>query len=737
MTLFKITRNLFAALMFLCASVHASNPSERAEILFRICCGDLTIESAYSEEKYKDFNMCVKNLERNIKILSSPDADMGMKMGMANLLCKDPRFCHKKEYKQIGLRFFEELSLLGKYSDAQYMFSFFLLKEDDPECVKKGLKWLEISANAGETMAMNGMALNLLNSTWCEDTLENKKKGMAWLEKAAKLGCPASQSTLGRYMVRGMYVDNTKENKKKGIEWLEKAAEAGIVYAMNDLGVFLIQSGEEQKKGIEWIMKAADLGHAVSMSNLGLLMIKNKYFKDTKENKKKAVEWLEKAANAGVISSMNELGKALVGAIGCENTPENKRKGIEVFIKASDGGDAVSSFQIAYFYFTGMSVLEKDFQKAIYYFERANDKYLADDYMGFCYLKLSEYRKSLKHYELARRRGAFVSDAMIKYLESKANPQFQDRKKSKNNSKSRTIQGIQSDLDQQKIQLLQQYDSVSTQLKKLEELKVKNNYKSDAGDEVSAEELKKYRDDFVKNHKSTLANKQENISLFQDYLMNIKDKIFHQNQALSISIRMENQRKTIQDHYDAFGVLSVDEESREAKASAKKNAQLVLDQEKEKAHAKHNKSNAKKKKKKSKKTVPIATQAETKAIGPFSDTRLIVKTEADIPEAAMQKAYTILNGIRDSRTIDEVVNKLKSLDIKVDIKKISSDYAGCPEADVVYEARINNQYRVIIPFIHVKNEAIANDNNNRTPESDVTTLIYQSEIYICDPHVKQ
>ncbi|MBP6986110.1 MAG: sel1 repeat family protein [Alphaproteobacteria bacterium] len=669
---------------------------------------------------------------------------------LGNYMLKGIHFEKTKENIEKGIELLTKAAHAGRAEDMHELGIYLLNSIENgnkEENEKNGFKWLSKSSGLGYKVSFTDLGRLLLDSIGCEDTPENKKKAFDLFKKSVDEGCVTAQRYYGKCLVKSIGCDDTPENQKKGLEILTQRANAGCLPSKHVLAECLIKAvgckdtPENQEKGRKFMSELARDGHPASQVFVGIMLLEADGFEDTIENKQKGLAWIVKYVEQADLQTQVNFSLNYISDPEYDSFPELNERVISILINAADKGNHLAALYVAAGYMNGAYRFKKDISKSLQYFIKANHVYYLQDHIAFCYLKLLDYRNALKYYILAKEQGITVSDATLQYLESKANPQLQDRKKSKNSSKSLTIQGIKEGLDQQKSLLLQQYNAVCANLKKLEELKAKNKYTSDSGDEVSANELETYKKDFLYNHnnqKSSASDKNANITLFQNYLINIKDRIFRQNQGIEVKIRISSQIKSINETRPPFDISSIGEESRKARAEVKKNAKHLLEQEKEKAHAKHNKSNAKKKKKRAKKPVVIETKTEIKDNGPFSDTRLVEKTGAVIPPAAMENAYLILNAVRQSRDINDVLKNLKQLEIKASLTKLSSlEYAGCPEADAAYEVRINDQYRIIIPFIKVRNEVIANDNNNRNSETTDKELIYRSEIYICDPHVKQ
>jgi uncharacterized protein len=120
--------------------------------------------------------------------------------------------------KKEGMPFIKKSALQGYYKAQYYMG---LLTEG----IDQKIKWYELAARQGYTVAMTSLGDSLL--------AENKiKEAKSWYKKAAKLGSSSACNLLGIYYMQGLH---EPIDMKKAIYWFEKSAKLGNDFANNQL----------------------------------------------------------------------------------------------------------------------------------------------------------------------------------------------------------------------------------------------------------------------------------------------------------------------------------------------------------------------------------------------------------------------------------------------------------------------------------------------------------------------
>ena len=215
-------------------------------------------------------------------------------------------------------------------------------------------------------------------------------------------------------------------NHAKAVQYYLKAAEAGHVLAQYQMGT-IYESGAGAEKdyamAYKWYEKAAMQGHTEAAYKMGKAYTEGVHrIKD----KARALDWYRRAALKGCIAVQYELGKEkylvkeykdaltwLQTAVNHGNLPANYYLGVMYYhgwgvIKDFDRSFAYFSnagtfsgtyYFMGMFYYYGYGKLNKNLNKAFWYFRRYEDvnpdKY-AEYYLGLCYKNGYGTEKSLQ-----------------------------------------------------------------------------------------------------------------------------------------------------------------------------------------------------------------------------------------------------------------------------------------------------------------------------------------------------
>lgn len=303
----------------------------------------------------------------------------------------------------------------------------------------KAKEYLEMAAEAGNTYAMNRLAMIYID----EGNIEMLPKAIDYLTKAATKGknCMA-QYTLGNIYSSDKY---GMQDMDKAIYWYEKAESGGNEFASYKLGkiylgakdyvnavkhlemcnnkyayyslakIYLDETNEmfNPEKGIGYMEKAAEEGNQFAMYRMGNIYYQGTY---TEKDIDKAVYWYEKAENSG-----NEYASFRLGKIYYEQ--KDYEKAISHFEKC-DNDNAL--------YLMGKMYLDKDSnifnsEKGIGYMLEAAEKgnQYAQVNMGLLYLKgdvVKPHRdKAREWFETARDNGSEFARQILSDWNRKGN----------------------------------------------------------------------------------------------------------------------------------------------------------------------------------------------------------------------------------------------------------------------------------------------------------------------------
>lgn len=240
---------------------------------------------------------------------------------------------------------------------------------------KKALKYLERATSERDAEAFVELGkLHLKMSSILTEADARTKAEDAWT-RADGLGSVEAAYRIGRLYCQAGYV---ARNRDKAEFWYKRAADKGYAPAQYELGDLYLHKYEGRaKESFELMKKAAEGGVAEAYETLG-----NFYaFSDLgMADNDKAIAAFSAAANAGITSAMTMLASFYI------DNGEAK-KGIAAYEQAAEKGDRIAMALLGDSYYSG-DVVERDYDKAFYWYNRAADKYYPHTFFGVarCYL---------------------------------------------------------------------------------------------------------------------------------------------------------------------------------------------------------------------------------------------------------------------------------------------------------------------------------------------------------------
>lgn len=282
-----------------------------------------------------------------------------------------------------------------------------------------GKEYLEMSAEAGNTYAMNKLAMIYLD----EGNEEQLPKAIEYLNIAATKG----NNSMAQYTLGNIYSAENYGMKdiQTAINWYSKAEKAGNEFASYKLGKIYLQNEDYNNaiehlklcnnkyayyslskiyldkelevynldEGIKYLEMAANEGNEFASYRLGKIYNSDEY---GMQDIDKAIYWYEKAENAGNEFASYNLGKiyyeqgdynqAILKFEKCQNefayyyigkiyldkdgTVFNPDKGIEYMLKSAEMGNQYAELSLGFIYLKG-EVVQRDKAVAKEWFEKA------------------------------------------------------------------------------------------------------------------------------------------------------------------------------------------------------------------------------------------------------------------------------------------------------------------------------------------------------------------------------
>ncbi len=233
---------------------------------------------------------------------------------------------------------------------------------------KKALKYLERAAALKNAEAYVELG-KLYENNGDTENAEN-----VWM-KADGLGNAEAAYLIGRLYCHAGYA---ARNRDKAEFWYKRAADKNFAPAQYELGdIYLHRYDDREKEGFEWIKKAAEGGVAEAYETLGNLYA---FSRIGLADNLKAVAAFSTAAKAGITSA-----STMLGAFYIDNGETDK--GISAYKQAAEKGDQIAMALLGDMYYKGDCV-ERDYDKAFYWFSREADKNYPHTFFGVarCYL---------------------------------------------------------------------------------------------------------------------------------------------------------------------------------------------------------------------------------------------------------------------------------------------------------------------------------------------------------------
>lgn len=304
-----------------------------------------------------------------------------------------------------------------KKSNSTYVLTWhakFLMNEDNEIFdydLNKGIDILEKIKDRKDAGTCLGV-LGLMYLDGNDKIKPDNEKGIALIKKGFERGKSYCALIMGDFYRFGLH--GIKQDIDKSIEWYKKGVEANQVNCMIKLSeIYFVEKSDtilgrycNPNQGIKLLKKAMKHGSGKAYNRMGYIYYNGEY---VEKNDEKAFDCYKKATELNSSDGAYNLGHAYINGTGCE---KNVNKGIETWTKAADlgnagaannlfcyyyshefgnpnqdlekakkyllqaanGGDIIGCGNIAYHYYHGSDLFEKNESQAFLYMKKAADQ---------------------------------------------------------------------------------------------------------------------------------------------------------------------------------------------------------------------------------------------------------------------------------------------------------------------------------------------------------------------------
>lgn len=203
----------------------------------------------------------------------------------------------------------------------------------------------------------------IIDTAWDFHDSGDFDKAFALCLPVAKEGFAPAQNLMGVLYANGRGVE---KDINAAIEWYKKAAASDYRAALFNLGR-IYDMGQDVPRDLEqahhWHLKAAKAGNSKSMARVAEMFGKGE---GTAENQEQAISWLVKAAQNGYKPADMQLDMMFINKAAEQYAylmfPYMEQK--------AAGGDINAQGFVAAAYHHGMPNIERDLDKAVYWYEK-------------------------------------------------------------------------------------------------------------------------------------------------------------------------------------------------------------------------------------------------------------------------------------------------------------------------------------------------------------------------------
>ncbi|MDX8387725.1 MAG: SEL1-like repeat protein [Ghiorsea sp.] len=215
----------------------------------------------------------------------------------------------------------------------------------------KSVYWLQESAKAGVTSAMNGLGLAYMNG---QGLKQNDAEALVWFRKADQLGDRYAYQNAARLCSEGRALSSYCQTAST--QW-----NMSVMYRNDSLGF-----AKNKKKEFVHALNAAKMGHGAAMGQVGYAYANGQ---GIDQSYQLAAKWYEKAIKKGNASAMNNFGILYDQGLGVVRDP---KKAFALYKQAAERGDVAGMFDLAWAHHYGNGTV-KNAKKAVSWYRKAKE----------------------------------------------------------------------------------------------------------------------------------------------------------------------------------------------------------------------------------------------------------------------------------------------------------------------------------------------------------------------------
>ncbi len=220
------------------------------------------------------------------------------------------------------------------------------------------------AAEKGDAVSMYNLGLMYVDGMGLS---QDGVKAQEWYRKAAEKGSTEAMRDLGKMYFLGK---GTQQNYKEAAKWFKQAADNENAEGMRlfgdmcKLGLGMEQSNSEAAK---WYKKAMEKGDLEAMCFLGVMYDKGE---GVAQNSSEAVKLFKQAAENGSVTGKIFLGDMYARGAGVQ---QDYGQALKLYEEAAEKDSILAMQRLSIMHLEGNKAVQQDFQKAVYWLERAAD----------------------------------------------------------------------------------------------------------------------------------------------------------------------------------------------------------------------------------------------------------------------------------------------------------------------------------------------------------------------------
>ena len=165
------------------------------------------------------------------------------------------------------------------------------------------IRWLNLSAQAGEARACDGLAH--VYGQGILGALANPSEAFRWALRASRLGSDEGTLSVGRHLVAG---EGVERDGRRGLDWVRQAATAGLGAAQAELAYLYWRNDLGETRNDAEIYKWARIA-ALQKNPMGMQLLGECYMRGVgiASDEQVALGWMTKSAEAGHVEARTRL----------------------------------------------------------------------------------------------------------------------------------------------------------------------------------------------------------------------------------------------------------------------------------------------------------------------------------------------------------------------------------------------------------------------------------------------